>query len=84
MPYQEAWWAEDTFLAVVLSVAPMEGRVSTVVFPGRLVGKWLCLELEGTLDAVSSQELLAPIFKRLAGCYARSMKSTSKATVSWP
>lgn len=39
-------------------------------------------DLEGTLGAVSSQELLAPVFKRLAGCYALSMRSTtSKATV---
>lgn len=49
------------------------------------MGKWLCAELPGILDARPSQELLAPVFKRLPGRYARSMKSTAiKATVSRP
>lgn len=49
------------------------------------MGRWLCVKLEGIPGARPSQELLAPIFKRLAGLYARSMKSTTiKATVSRP
>lgn len=74
MSYQEAWWANDASPARLNSqrgTHRRQGEHRGFLWEAGAGGRWLCPEMEGArrLGAASSQALLAPGFKRLAGCY---------------